>query len=554
MESKFKKGDFIVTLGVAITTDCAKVNYCYEQREDSTRLCPVIDNKGNAYNANTTLTFDTKNNLQNWRYATKDEEYVYRSLGRPFDVTTLSFPTVGDYFVATEEGKNIIGKYVNKSDAVRCKGYFLTNLDGDYIFKSYSEVCFLGFNRTVRPATSEEIDWLEKSKLVKRAIEFIPKVDFDNIISRYAKVKNIRPHGIPVNANEYVRFISNGQLVIKNKDIKFGYVRDKDIFNDYFELMPLGFEPQDSHLFGVKKQETNYIVVNCKTDKEWEFVSEKLGYNFDFKIPAHKNGACISLNDRSWSPYDYYVNEKAKIYSFKAWCEEFGHTLEEYVKLGVNQCGYFKGDIAKVIKSVPNTSHVFVPNRFSTSDLKPNVCYFNAYLTPSTKEEYDKQHNGKPIIDISGSMETLTPLEFKVGDWVVFEVNRCVGDLSTYKTRSWDRNMVLKIYSIDGIALNFNISEIKKRYPQDWHGKFAGNIKDVFRFAYSWEIPVELPDLTVYTNNELGTCSLSELKIPTKKSIKILPLFIEKTEVAKFIEDKPLKLIKPKKLNINLLV
>lgn len=53
---------------------------------------------------------------------------------------------------------------------------------------------------------------------------------------------------------------------------------------------------------------------------------------------------------------------------------------------------------------------------------------------------------------------------FKPGEWVVFEVNRCIGDLKHCKTDFWDRNMVLQIHSISDKNLTFKSDLIMQKY------------------------------------------------------------------------------------------
>ena len=77
--------------------------------------------------------------------------------------------------------------------------------------------------------------------------------------------------------------------------------------------------------------------------------------------------------------------------------------------------------------------------------------------------------------------------KFKVGDWVTFEVDKCVGRLSHLKTANWDRNITIPIDSITHDSFKFNGDTMNKYAPHAyWSG--AANSKEVFRKATPEEI------------------------------------------------------------------
>lgn len=72
--------------------------------------------------------------------------------------------------------------------------------------------------------------------------------------------------------------------------------------------------------------------------------------------------------------------------------EEVKDGIPEYVKLLTDGWGFKKGDIAKVVELSKQDNYiVFVPNRNSTSALKPNVSYCKDDVEISTKEAYEAQ-------------------------------------------------------------------------------------------------------------------------------------------------------------------
>lgn len=87
--NEFKEGDYIVTLDVEDGYNCARNNYCFKQRRNDTGIYPVVDLKGNKTNGHAVMSFDKKEFLKDWRYATPEEIAEYDRIGKPYDVTTL---------------------------------------------------------------------------------------------------------------------------------------------------------------------------------------------------------------------------------------------------------------------------------------------------------------------------------------------------------------------------------------------------------------------------------------------------------------------------------
>lgn len=85
----FYEGDYIVTLDVEDGWNCARKNYCFKQRVDNKGIYPAVDLKGSTGNGHGAMSFDKKEYLKDWRYATPEEAAEYERIGRPYDVTTL---------------------------------------------------------------------------------------------------------------------------------------------------------------------------------------------------------------------------------------------------------------------------------------------------------------------------------------------------------------------------------------------------------------------------------------------------------------------------------
>lgn len=88
-ETMFKKGNYIVTLKGKFGGNCAKENYCFKQRINSNAIFPERDLSGNDSNGHAVMTFDKKEWLEDWRYATKEEIEHYNKINKPYDINTL---------------------------------------------------------------------------------------------------------------------------------------------------------------------------------------------------------------------------------------------------------------------------------------------------------------------------------------------------------------------------------------------------------------------------------------------------------------------------------
>jgi hypothetical protein len=102
-ETMFRKGDYIVTLKVPNGYNCAKKNYCFKIRIDHKGIYPEIDLKGSKSNGHDILSFDKKESLLDWRYATPEEIAEYDRLDKPYDVTTLNTKTKSTDMKAIQE-------------------------------------------------------------------------------------------------------------------------------------------------------------------------------------------------------------------------------------------------------------------------------------------------------------------------------------------------------------------------------------------------------------------------------------------------------------------
>lgn len=122
----FYEGDYIVTLDVEDGYNCAKRNYCFKQRVDNKGIYPAVDLQGSKANGHTVMSFDKKEYLKDWRYATPEEAAEYERLGQPYDVTTLQKKeeSIPEYVecVRSNSGGFTVGKIYNWPNPTDDKG------------------------------------------------------------------------------------------------------------------------------------------------------------------------------------------------------------------------------------------------------------------------------------------------------------------------------------------------------------------------------------------------------------------------------------------------
>jgi len=112
----FYEGDYIVTLDVENGWNCAKKNYCFKQRMNFTGMAPAVDLNGSTSNSHSVMSFDKKQCLKDWRYATPEEAAEYERIGRPYDVTTLQKKeeSIPEYVECVSYfGERFVGKIYN---------------------------------------------------------------------------------------------------------------------------------------------------------------------------------------------------------------------------------------------------------------------------------------------------------------------------------------------------------------------------------------------------------------------------------------------------------
>jgi len=173
----FHQGDYIVTLDVEDGYNCAKRNYCFKQRVNNKGIYPAVDLRGSTGNGHGAMSFDKKEYLKDWRYATPEEAAEYERIRKPYDVTTLQKKeeSIPEYVECIEvpTGWSITKKgVIYKIDSFdSANGYFILKFDKGGQRVTSEKHCF-------KPSTKEAYEAqntpkkLTKEDLVEGEIYF----------------------------------------------------------------------------------------------------------------------------------------------------------------------------------------------------------------------------------------------------------------------------------------------------------------------------------------------------------------------------------------------
>ena len=199
----------------------------------------------------------------------------------------------------------------------------------------------------------------------------------------------------------------------------------------------------------VLKEEVYIVeVVHCETQEQWDFVSEKLNYNWH---PMQSGWwlfckfSCINLNEKDYHSISHYQKENYKIYTFQEWCDKFGHTnpfkpkslVGRYLKALKDNpyCyTYKKGDYIEIIED----------NLKNKIKCKREYIYFH--------ENYNFNFSEVELMPEGFDPNTKTTTKFEVGKW--YEYSAEYINHKTYAKYSANQSVGRRFYYDEIITEN----------------------------------------------------------------------------------------------------
>ena len=168
--------------------------------------------------------------------------------------------------------------------------------------------------------------------------------------------------------------------------------------------------------------------VHCKTQEEWNFVSEKLNYNW-INAKFGINRDCISLNAAQNSSKIYWKSKDYKILSFQEWWDLIGYKIENEVKFEVGKWYKNLGNSNKLnnfgkFLSIRNGCEFWMSECIYQEhkvDVKEQWLHYSDKTVECSIEEIQQYlpdghvDKIKPVIQQTIDMQS----KFKVGEYVV---------------------------------------------------------------------------------------------------------------------------------------
>ena len=223
--------------------------------------------------------------------------------------------------------------------------------------------------------------------------------------------------------------------------------------------------------------------VHCKTQEEWDFVTEKLGYKWSeySKWDFYKNNICINLNRLDFGTADVaYMGYQ--ILSFQEWCDLNGYKMEKEVKFEVGK--WYKSNCFEV--------EYYLKYDKTIREINYNKIFYSILIRDGKIEENDYiaytalEKSFNLLTDLSEIQQYLPDdhpdkiksNDFKVGDWVIesksrfSDINRAIGYIFQIRGDGsyYEKFMDGHDQAIDGdnkYCINYNKSNIRHATPEE---------------------------------------------------------------------------------------
>lgn len=164
--------------------------------------------------------------------------------------------------------------------------------------------------------------------------------------------------------------------------------------------------------------------VNCKSQEEWDFISEKLKLNWTSgKYSNYKEKTCVNTDgERLFSDVAYYERKDYQILSFQEWCDLNRYKMEKIL--------YKKNDYYVVIKEYDGLNgklnycykvYKDSSDRYFYYEYSSNINTDRTSVRPATSEEIAEYNRINKPYDITTLKSK--EIEFQVGKW--YKLNNC---------------------------------------------------------------------------------------------------------------------------------
>lgn len=260
-----------------------------------------------------------------------------------------------------------------------------------------------------------------------------------------------------------------------------------------------------SEIISQPKQSLKNQAVHCKTQEEWDFVTEKLGNDgenwFKHADWGNNKSFCISFEGKNQSQtLDFYQKANYQILSFQEWCDLNGYKMEKEVKFEVGKwykSNYFETEYYlkydKTIREI-DYNKIFYSILIKDGEIKENDYIAYTALEKSFNLLTDLSEIQQHLPD--DHPDKIKSNDFKVGDWVVVvksksrfsDINRAIGYIFQIREDGSYYEEFMKGFdqAIDGdnkYCINYNKSNIPHATPNEINNHLIsiGQIPDLIK-------------------------------------------------------------------------
>jgi len=257
--------------------------------------------------------------------------------------------------------------------------------------------------------------------------------------------------------------------------------------------------------------------VHCKTQEEWDFVTEKLNYNWihtKFKI----NRDCISLSAAQNSSEIYWKSKDYQILSFQEWCNLNGYKMENEVKFEVGKWYQYNPDVylkfERIVTEKFRCSERIVDGIHSIV----NSLYNTQSIMPISIEEIQQYLSADHVDKITSVIQQTRDMqsEFKVGDWIVANSTGWNDTAHKQFKTVYKQNELMQIKSFSKMS---NGQDFNVAITHSGNVIYIDKYKEKFRHATPEEINnhlISIGQILSYSVRDRSTDDLSNYGLPTE--------------------------------------
>jgi len=364
-----------------------------------------------------------------------------------------------------------------------------------------------------KPSTKEAFDIQNNSKSIEKWSVWSYIVALSNKLDSYsvASIKKGNIYEITCNGLEFYDDKNDWICAsIQSDGNKFKWFATKSEAEEFAKTLIQPVKHGNGILGAVEPKQPLKQAVHCKTQEEWDFVTEKLGYKWELgSWDKYENESCINLEDIGFGTLGVAYKSA---YTFQEWCDLNGYKMEKEVKFEVGKW-YICLCNKNLYKCSGNSNTNFYhseainPTNKRISNIEPGL---NKTNSTSALIEYFNSNKLASIEEIQKFLPDNHPdkLPLKTKEMILDESH--IGKLVslTYNGRFYDEVLATKeegrIYLLNNVQHNNSGNSDKSVYK---YSLLFTSIKDANDYCSN----IKLLEKTNIIESDLRYLSIAEL-------------------------------------------